>query len=591
MLETENLDGVPYDDRLAFSRIQTPADGNQKTHDVAKVRISNSGQEPMQVTGLNVSGPFALDGGANVPFVVEPGGRHDVSVRFTATGGNVHQGTLAINSNAGTNGNPTVELAGFWQSQSEGGQEPSVAEMMDVFGYETNIPSNLNSNGHVAAVGDEVLSPYWRQADESEDVHLRQLSAFHTYPGGATVKWTEKSGTEHSLSGHSNDYAQSLLPERNNDGSWPVEFDPAPEVFGFKVDGESSDPTKNNQSTDESNGCPGPCGHHVRFFPVKDRAGDVVPNSYLMMMDYSGINYDYNDNVYLIENIRPEMLIMPKGVSALAGDGQVRLTWSATGEQDVKYRVWRDTDPDVPIDGDHRVSGADPLDDPDFTDTDVDNGTTYYYVVRAVIAGQSNSETTPVVSATPNPVDDFDAKVNFQNQAAPLPAGYLKDFGQAYGPRTGADQGDGMSYGWLGEDNSQPLDLSVGGTTGPGNGRDRNGEADQRLDTLMHMQGDDVPNFNGTPVAGQWEIAVPDGSYEVTVAAGDPNTNTDPEIHTINVEGENAIDEFVPSGPAGSASHHETATVEVTVDDGRLTIDALGGTNTKINYVDIAATN
>ena len=591
VLETENLDGVPYDDRLAFSRIQNPADGNQKTHDVASVRISNSGDEPMQVTDLNVSGPFALDEGANAPFVVQPGGHHDVSVRFTATGGNVHEGTLAIQSNAGTNGNATVELAGFWQSQSEGGQEPSVAEMMQVFGYETDIPSNLNSNGHVAAVGDEVLSPYWKQADDGEDVKIRQLSAFHTYPGGATVKWIEKNETEHGLSGHSNDYAQSLLPERNNDGSWPVEFDPAPDVFGFKVDGESSDPTKNNQSADEKNGCPGPCGHHVRFFPVKDRGGDVVPNSYLMMMDYSGINYDYNDNLYLIENIRPEMLIMPKGVSALAGDEQVRLTWSATGEQDVKYRVWRDTDPDVPIDGDHRVSGADPLTDPEFTDTDVDNGTTYYYVVRAVIAGQSNSESTPVVSATPNPVDDFEAKVNFQNQAAPLPAGYLKDFGQAYGPRTGADQGDGMSYGWLGEDNSQPLDLSVGGTTGPGNGRDRNGESDQRLDTLMHMQGNDVPNFNGTPVAGQWEIAVPDGSYEVTVAAGDPNTNTDPEIHTINVEGENAIDEFVPSGPAGSASHHETATVEVTVDDGRLTIDALGGTNTKINYVDIAATN
>src|SRR5699024_6387953 len=225
-----------------------------------------------------------------------------------------------------------------------------------------------------------------------------------------------------------------------------------------------------------------------------------------------------------------------------------------------------------------------------YIDTDVDNGTTYYYLVRAVIAGESNSESTPVVSATPNPVGDFEAKVNFQNQSAPLPDGYLKDFGQPYGQRTGADQGDGMSYGWLGQENGQPVDLSVGGST-PGNGRDRNAESDQRLDTLMHMQGDDVPDFNGTPVEGMWEIAVPDGTYEVTVAAGDANTNSDPEIHTINVEGENAIDEFVPSGPAGSASHHETATVEVAVDDGRLTIDAVGGTNTKINYVDIAATN
>ena len=40
---------------------------------------------------------------------------------------------------------------------------------------------------------------------------------------------------------------------------------------------------------------------------------------------------------------------------------------------------------------------------------------------------------------------------------------------------------------------------------------------------------------------------MPDGTYEVTVAAGDASVNSDPESHTINVEGENAIDNFVPT--------------------------------------------
>ena len=31
-----------------------------------------------------------------------------------------------------------------------------------------------------------------------------------------------------------------------------------------------------------------------------------MPNTYLMAMDYAGINYDYNDNVYLVSNIKPE---------------------------------------------------------------------------------------------------------------------------------------------------------------------------------------------------------------------------------------------------------------------------------------------
>jgi malectin (di-glucose binding ER protein) len=44
----------------------------------------------------------------------------------------------------------------------------------------------------------------------------------------------------------------------------------------------------------------------MRFWTLKDRTGAVVPNTYLMSIDYNGINYDYNDNVYLISNIRPQ---------------------------------------------------------------------------------------------------------------------------------------------------------------------------------------------------------------------------------------------------------------------------------------------
>ena len=76
--------------------------------------------------------------------------------------------------------------------------------------------------------------------------------------------------------------------------------------FGIKIDPEWSDPTKNNQQPDIDGGCLGPCGHHVRFWPVRDRDGVLVPNTWLVSMDYAGINYDYNDNVYLVTNMKPE---------------------------------------------------------------------------------------------------------------------------------------------------------------------------------------------------------------------------------------------------------------------------------------------
>ena len=53
--------------------------------------------------------------------------------------------------------------------------------------------------------------------------------------------------------------------------------------------------------------------------------------------------------------------------------------------------------------------------------------------------------------------------------------------------------------------------------------------------------------------------------------------------HRINVEGVNAIEWFAPTDQTKFA----TATRTVNVCDGRLTIDAKSGINTKLNYVDV----
>lgn len=177
----------------------------------------------------------------------------------------------------------------------------------------------------------------------------------------------------------------------------------------------------------------------------------------------------------------------------------------------------------------------------------------------------------------PPPVD---LKINFQNAAATPPAGYLRDYGQGYGLRTGAGQGSGLSYGWVAPGTTTPRDLSVGGS-GPGNGRNRGTPADVRLATLMHMQANNVANFNGTPLPGSWEIALPNGWYTVTASVGDP-TSIDSR-HRLAMEGAVAIAAFVPT----TANPLFTGSAVVQVADGRLTLDATGGSNTKINYVTV----
>ncbi|MDB5060214.1 MAG: hypothetical protein JWP67_57 [Mucilaginibacter sp.] len=172
-------------------------------------------------------------------------------------------------------------------------------------------------------------------------------------------------------------------------------------------------------------------------------------------------------------------------------------------------------------------------------------------------------------------------KVNFQDKATIPPAGYIRDYGQPYALRTGLYQSTGLTYGWKKKSDNTALNLTA-------NGRNRNSPEDILLATLMHMQANTISGtFNGTKIEGYWELNVPNGVYDVTVAVGDAIVNSTPEKHYINIEGISAIANFVPTGTQGASSRFKAATIRVTVADEQLTINATGGQNTKINYAAI----
>jgi fibronectin type 3 domain-containing protein len=353
----ENGDGVPYADRLVMSRIQSPETGARcrdtaacdpvtgpffpvnVTHDTSTLRIRNTGTEALNVTALPITGPFVLGGTATFPLLVPVGGSVDVPIRFVATtigtAGGIWTGTVTVVSDDADEANLPVELAGFWQSQSENNQEPSVAEVARTFGYTTAITSGgtpLNEEGRLHASGDEVLSPFWVRASTTAPVTVRQLAAYHTQGNTATVFWHPKtSSATTAIVTHAGVEGQSVLPHRN--GSTTVAasgtFTPTT-AFGFKIDGEWSDDARNDSATDITNGCVAPCGHHVRFWPVRDRTGALVPDTYLMSMDYSGINYDYNDNIYLVSNIRPETAANPSAAAPVPGAAGLVLGFDTT---------------------------------------------------------------------------------------------------------------------------------------------------------------------------------------------------------------------------------------------------------------------
>ncbi|MEX2306915.1 MAG: NPCBM/NEW2 domain-containing protein [Pirellulales bacterium] len=163
----------------------------------------------------------------------------------------------------------------------------------------------------------------------------------------------------------------------------------------------------------------------------------------------------------------------------------------------------------------------------------------------------TNSDHADWADARLVPITPGEILINFQEDMAPVPTGYLKDAGHVFGNR-----GNGHSYGW----SSDHTDLD----------RDRNVNSDQRLDTLLHFH------------AGQdWEIAIPNGSYQVTASIGDAGN---PGTHTLNVEGV-----AYWTNQALASNQFRQLTQSVIVSDGRLTLDQGSAVDkaTRINFVEI----
>lgn len=193
--------------------------------------------------------------------------------------------------------------------------------------------------------------------------------------------------------------------------------------------------------------------------------------------------------------------------------------------------------------------------------------------VRAIGGTNTKIDYIEIEDWTQPPPPTFPLKIDFGAAESPAVAGYTLDYGAPFGPRPG-----GYSYGWVNEGGSTPLDLTR-------NGRQRTDSSvqttDPRLKSLMHMQYTGSPT-NGTNTPGAWELTAPNGSYQVKVAVGDASALFD-SMHAMAVEGVQLIQPYQPT----TINRFQTATTIVTVTDGRLTVVATGGVNTKIDYLDI----
>ncbi|MEM9149724.1 MAG: carbohydrate-binding protein [Cyanobacteria bacterium P01_F01_bin.3] len=183
--------------------------------------------------------------------------------------------------------------------------------------------------------------------------------------------------------------------------------------------------------------------------------------------------------------------------------------------------------------------------------------------VTGASVGPSNLGTdTP---STSGPLS-LDTRINFQLDGAPVPSGYIADTGDAYSAQRGFGW---VTQGSVGNATPSPLDVNAAA-------RDRNvaGTA-QQLDTFIHMQ--------QAGLDAGWEYDLSNGTYVVSAALGDPRFFD--SNHTLRIEGQTFVANYTPS----DTSDFLVATGVVTVNDGRLSVDSIGGTNTKLSYIEFEA--
>lgn len=338
-IAVQSQDPAYFDNRLHFSYLEQPVQNGFSRHMKADavVTISNTGSAPLQVLDAIIDGPFKL-ANPNVfnNLTIAAGQSVNVTVQFDRTQytppttnvdatSTLFDGKLTLVTNDQDSPVAQIDMSGFWQRTYENAQEPNVNEIWHIFGFGNRIEglSTIDGGGNSALSNygvyvkndaTEILSPYWKIADGVTTATATQLAAFHGVTQAAVnIHNPGALGTSVQLWNHTSADNQRILPKIvGNDAVYSTKsFTRADvpdgwsgdDVFGISMAGASTDPRLNARDTVLVPGTQQ--GQTVKMFQAYDAHGNILPNVYLGIMDYTGINYDYNDNLFIFEGIQP----------------------------------------------------------------------------------------------------------------------------------------------------------------------------------------------------------------------------------------------------------------------------------------------
>jgi hypothetical protein len=319
LLFVENLDRFPSNDVFVFSRVQVPFTRDtvyNANHDSLAVRIRNKGLNNLVINSLTLgdtSWKFVKLKGvdydpASLPLTIAPGTFADLTVQFvavdTATRVKVLYDTLTIVSNDDKFPEKKIYLNGLLQKQGEGSNEPWAQEIINAFGYKTRTGFNRidpDAGDSTKLKGDEIRPSFFVRADTTRPVTVRQMAAYHgcCHRTERIVWYAKGSTTTRTILTHLAIDAQSVLPRKNASRTAGQSSFTPQSPFGFIIGYVDNTDARKNPGRKIG----------IRVWKAFDPQGNIIPNSYIIANDYLGssfTNYDYNDNMYFISNVRPE---------------------------------------------------------------------------------------------------------------------------------------------------------------------------------------------------------------------------------------------------------------------------------------------
>ena len=547
--------------------------------------IRNPGNDDLVINDVAFTGRygknFVLTGPRSV--TIPPSGSQDYTVTFAParTEPRVYQeSSILFQTNAPSQPEYSVGLHALYKRGHNVREEPPLQRIVDVLGIGINVGTNrLEIPGTTTLIGDEIALPLFEAAGPGP-VTMEPVGRYSATEAADFGWYTNLGGTVTrnqvgTLSG-ARSQSQTLYPSLIDGGT---SFNSQGAFFGFFVEPHLS--SRILYTEDELNDDIGGLSkHRTRVYPAKDRDGAIIPDSYVVVMEGNGL-IDYQDHIFVISNVRPfgarvlKMLFLPQEVSATATPGDVSPPFTATLAANaglvasaVTLRaneswVVLPTTPKVGspmrffVNGFALTEGA------------------YEATVTAEAPGFAPAELRIKVNVQSS--TNFFARINFQDDSFDPPLDYYADTGEAYGNR-----GNGLSYGWI-----DPLTRLPSDNTARARGENR-GASNRSSDFDKIFRSYNMLDLIGKNVPHDWELDVPNGTYLVEVAAGDP-VFYDSE-HVLRAEGVTLVNRFVPN----ALNYYQIGSGVVEVRDGKLTIDDLGARangNSKILYLSVSPVN